>query len=80
MSALARLMRGAVRGYQQVTAGRPSPCRHVPSCSAYSVDALEQHGALRGGWYTIRRLGRCHPWGTHGYDPVPSPREQQCST
>ena len=46
-------------------------CRFHPSCSHYSVDALRTHGALRGGWLTIRRLARCHPWGGQGHDPVP---------
>jgi putative membrane protein insertion efficiency factor len=48
-----------------------SPCRFDPSCSTYALAALERHGAARGSWLTIRRLGRCHPWGGMGYDPVP---------
>ncbi len=71
MTPAARALHGAVRLYQKVTAGRPSPCRFVPSCSNYALDALEQHGAVRGGVLTIRRLFRCHPWGGHGWDPVP---------
>jgi uncharacterized protein len=46
-------------------------CRFQPSCSAYAIEALQVHGALRGGWLTLRRLGRCNPWGGMGYDPVP---------
>lgn len=46
-------------------------CRYQPTCSAFALDALNQHGALRGGWLTLRRIGRCHPWGASGYDPVP---------
>lgn len=46
-------------------------CRFQPTCSAYALEALERHGAARGGWLTARRLCRCHPWGGHGYDPVP---------
>ena len=53
-------------------------CRFYPSCSAYALDALEQHGALRGGWLAVRRLGRCHPWNEGGYDPVPSPAAPAC--
>ncbi|MBP2302343.1 membrane protein insertion efficiency factor YidD [Azospirillum picis] len=48
-------------------------CRFQPTCSCYAIDALEKHGAIRGGWLTLRRLGRCHPWGGWGWDPVPEP-------
>lgn len=71
MSPLAKVLHLAVRGYRKLTAGRISPCRFDPSCSTYALEALERHGALRGSWLTIRRLGRCHPWGGHGWDPVP---------
>ncbi len=71
MSVIARAMRALVRGYQVLRAGRPSPCRYLPSCSEYAVEALEVHGAARGGWLAVRRICRCNPWGGHGYDPVP---------
>nr|WP_238941565.1 membrane protein insertion efficiency factor YidD [Jannaschia sp. Os4] len=45
-------------------------CRYQPTCSAYALEALEKHGALKGGWKAARRIGRCHPWGGSGYDPV----------
>ena len=49
----------------------PPSCRFSPSCSAYAIEALERYGAAQGGWLTVKRLCRCHPFGGHGYDPVP---------
>lgn len=49
----------------------PPSCRYQPSCSAYAITALERYGAIKGGWMAFKRLMRCHPWGGHGYDPVP---------
>ena len=49
-------------------------CRYLPTCSEYGREAIETHGALKGGWLAIKRIGRCRPGCAHGYDPVP-PRE-----
>lgn len=72
MTVAARVVAAPIRLYQAARAGRLSPCRYVPSCSAYALEALEVHGAVRGSWLTVRRLGRCHPWGGLGADPVPA--------
>lgn len=49
----------------------PPSCRYYPTCSQYAVEALRQHGPLRGTWLAARRILRCNPWGGSGYDPVP---------
>lgn len=72
MSMLARGLVALVRGYQYLL----SPwwggqCRFTPTCSRYAIEALERHGAARGGWLALRRVLRCHPWGGGGFDPVP---------
>ena len=46
-------------------------CRYLPTCSEYGLQAIKKHGPFKGGWLTIKRISRCHPWGGHGYDPVP---------
>ena len=67
-----RVMILLVRGYQKgISPFLPPSCRYTPTCSAYAVEALQKHGAARGGWLALRRLARCHPWGGHGFDPVP---------
>ena len=46
-------------------------CRYEPTCSQYGIEAIQKHGAVKGGWLTAKRVCSCHPWGGHGYDPVP---------
>jgi len=69
---MARVLVLLVRFYQRfIGPGLPRSCRFHPSCSAYAAEALTRHGAVRGGWLTVRRLGRCHPFHPGGVDPVP---------
>jgi putative membrane protein insertion efficiency factor len=66
------LLRVAIRCYQLLVAPvLPPACRYLPSCSHYADEAIARHGALRGSWLALRRICRCHPWGSSGYDPVP---------
>lgn len=61
-----------VRAYQLYLGPHlPASCRYYPSCSQYALEALERHGALRGGWLAAKRIGRCHPFRPGGFDPVP---------
>ncbi len=46
-------------------------CRYTPTCSQYGLEAIKKYGPFKGGWLTLKRIGRCNPWGGHGHDPVP---------
>lgn len=76
MNPLAFLMRALVKGYQWfISPVLPGSCRYTPSCSSYTLQAIETHGALKGGWMGFTRIIRCHPWNDGGYDPVPGTPE-----
>ena len=61
-----------IKVYQRtLSRALPSSCRFYPSCSEYGVQALQKHGVFKGGWLTVKRVARCHPFNPGGYDPVP---------
>lgn len=79
MSPAGMLLSSLVRGYRLLLSPvLPAACRFHPSCSAYALEAIALHGAVRGGWLTVRRLVRCHPWNDGGWDPVPAPTAPCC--
>ena len=72
MTPLAYIVAVPVRAYRLLLSpGVGHGCRFHPTCSAYALEALEKHGAVKGGWLTLRRIGRCQPWGGSGIDNVP---------
>lgn len=61
-----------IRFYQYAISPHfPASCRYTPTCSQYAVEAIYKYGPLKGLWLAMKRIGRCHPWGGSGYDPVP---------
>ena len=71
-SAVARVLMALITGYRRfVSPLLAQRCRFEPSCSAYALGAVREHGALRGAWLAVRRIGRCHPFNPGGFDPVP---------
>lgn len=78
------LIRILIRFYQRILspvlhalAGPLAGCRYEPTCSHYFLQAVEIHGPWKGSWLGICRIFRCHPWGGHGYDPVPPRRGEE---
>lgn len=73
LSVVQRGVLAAIRGYQLIFSPMyAGSCRFVPSCSAYAVEAVQEHGVLRGSILSLKRLARCRPLGKYGFDPVPS--------
>ena len=67
-----KLLLATIRFYQKRISPLKKPCcRFYPSCSAYAMEAIEKHGVLRGSYFAIRRIFRCHPFSKGGFDPVP---------
>ncbi|MFA5848539.1 MAG: membrane protein insertion efficiency factor YidD [Bacteroidales bacterium] len=61
-----------IRFYQYaISPLKPQSCRYTPTCSSYAIEAIKKHGPFKGFYLAVRRISRCHPWGGHGYDPVP---------
>ena len=70
--ALSRPLIGLVKLYRlAISPWLGMNCRFQPTCSEYAIEALQKHGVFRGTWLAAKRIGRCHPWGGSGYDPVP---------
>lgn len=75
MSLLARLLTLLIGGYRRFLSPLLAPrCRFHPTCSAYALEAIRVHGALKGSWLAAKRVARCHPWNPGGVDPVPERR------
>jgi hypothetical protein len=74
---LSAVARALIRLYQLCVSPFMAPrCRYLPTCSDYAQEALVEHGPIAGGWLSLRRICRCHPWGGNGFDPVPEARHR----
>jgi uncharacterized protein len=75
------LLIGIVRAYQlMISPYFPPSCRYYPTCSQYAIEAIQLHGAFKGGWMATKRIGRCHPWADGGHDPVPGTKPESQET
>jgi len=67
-----------IRGYQLVISPLlGSNCRFMPTCSEYAMESLKAYGLIKGTFLTVKRIGKCHPWGGHGYDPIPNKMDKK---
>jgi len=73
---LREILIGIIKVYQMIPGPWHDMCRHVPSCSNYGIEAIKIHGAFYGSYLTIKRILRCNPFGTSGYDPVPKGKKE----
>ncbi len=72
-----KLFKGIIKFYKYaISPHTPRSCRYIPSCSSYSIEAIDTHGPFKGGYLAIKRILSCNPWGGHGYDPVPQKKEK----
>ena len=65
-----RVLIGLIKIYQKIPGPWHYSCRHLPTCSQYGIDAINEYGSIKGSILTIKRILKCNPWGTSGYDPV----------
>ena len=70
-----RILIAFIKLYQKIPGNFHNNCRHIPTCSNYGIDAIEEWGAIKGSYLTVKRILRCNPWGSSGYDPVPRKEE-----
>ena len=68
---LKKLLISLIRTYQKIPGSFHNMCRHIPTCSNYAIEAITIHGSIKGTWLSIKRIIKCNPFGTKGYDPVP---------
>ncbi|KIL98042.1 Protein YidD [Paramagnetospirillum magnetotacticum MS-1] len=81
MNPIGLVMRGLIRLYQLLLSPvLPASCRFTPSCSAYAMQAIRDHGPVGGSWLGLKRICRCHPWNDGGYDPVPPAHTERGGT
>ncbi|WP_084519413.1 membrane protein insertion efficiency factor YidD [Christiangramia echinicola] len=77
---LSNILTASVQFYRKfISPLTPASCRYQPTCSSYMLEAIETHGGIKGFWLGIKRIGRCHPWGGSGYDPVPRKSDHKTS-
>ena len=65
-----KVLIGIIKIYQKIPGPWHKSCRHIPTCSNYAIEAITIYGSFKGSWLAMKRICRCNPWGTYGYDPV----------